>query len=117
MTSESLRSRTMPRARALYYAAELAYAQGDLANARSLYERSIATWRAIDDRRGLAQALHRLGEVSWSYGDAAGIRAVNEKAAALFQQVGDAGGLAGALRGQGKAVILAGNHALDGSLR
>ena len=116
VTSESMPSRTMPRARALYYAAELAYAEGDLADARSLYEGSIATLRAAGDRRSLAQALHRLGEVRWSYGEAAGIRAVNEEAAALFQEVGDAGGLAGALRGQGKAAILAGNHALARSL-
>jgi tetratricopeptide (TPR) repeat protein len=106
----------MPRARALYYAAELAYAEGDLAEARSRYKGSIATLRAAGDRRGLAQALHRLGEVRWSYGEAAQVHAVNEEAAALFQEVGDAGGLAGALRGQGKAAILAGDHALARSL-
>ena len=83
--SESMPPATMPRARALYYAAELAYAQGDLADARSLYERGIATLRAAGDRRGLAQALHRLGEVCWSYGETEGIRALNEEAAALFQ--------------------------------
>ncbi len=62
----------VPRARALYYAAELACAQGDLVESRPLYEGSVSTWRAVGDRRGLAQALHRLGEVLWSYGDAEG---------------------------------------------
>jgi tetratricopeptide (TPR) repeat protein len=104
------------RARALYYAAELAYAQGNLADARSLYEGSISTLRAVGDRRGLAQALHRLGEVLWSYGDAEGIRAVNEEAAPLFREARDTGGLAGALRGQGKAAILTGDHAHARSL-
>jgi predicted ATPase/DNA-binding XRE family transcriptional regulator len=112
----SAASHSEPRARALYYAAELAYAQGDLAQARTLYEGSVSTWRALGNRRGLAQALHRLGEVLWSYGDSAGVRAANDEAAALFQEVGDAVGLASALRGRAKAAILAGDHALARSL-
>ena len=112
----SVASHSEPRARALYYAAELAYAQGDLAQARALYEGSVSTWRALGDRRGLARALHRLGEVLWSYGDSAGVRAANDEAAALFREVGDAVGLASALRGRAKAAILTGDHALARSL-
>ena len=107
---------SVPRAAALYHAAELAHAQGDLVQARALYEASVWTWREVGHDGGLAQTLHRLGEVLWSYGDAEGIGAANEEAATLFRKVGNAHGLASALRGQAKAAILANDYSLTRSL-
>jgi non-specific serine/threonine protein kinase len=87
------------RAEALHEAANLAERQGDLAEARGLYERSLALRRALGDLRGVALTLHTLGITASDAGDYERAAELHEEAMAGFRQVGDEHGVAIALNG------------------
>jgi len=77
------------RAKALYGAGQLAFGQGDLAQAARLYGESLAAFRALDDRRGSAPVLAELGQVARTQGDHDRAVAFSEEALALGLEAGN----------------------------
>ncbi len=96
--------RTAARAKALFGAGVLAWAQGDHAAARAQLEESVAIWRALGERSGLAYALQFLGMELLTGDDLARARALTEESVALLRAVDDPAdhfGLASALASLG----------------
>jgi predicted ATPase/DNA-binding SARP family transcriptional activator len=93
------RAKSRNRARALYGAARLAYAQGENNKARTLVQDSVTIWRAVgaSGKQGLAHALVVLGWVARDEGDLADARTFYEEAVQLFRERQDRWGLAYAL--------------------
>ncbi len=74
--------------------------QSDFATARARLEESVAIWRELGDKRGLALALtvwNSLGWVSLREGRVADARALIEEGVALWRALGDRWSLAWAL--------------------
>jgi DNA-binding CsgD family transcriptional regulator len=97
-------ARTAARATALTGIGMLAFPQSDYAAARAALGESIAIWREIGDRRGLAQALLCLGWPLYVQGEYAAMRAAIEESVALFRSLGDEWGLAASLCSLGMAL-------------
>ena len=76
---------TAARAKVLAGAGHLAQNQGDYATARARFETSLALWREIGDKRGIATALNDLGWVAWRQGDYTVARALSEESLALWR--------------------------------
>ena len=94
-----------PSAKALYGAAKLAMARGDLAAARSQVEESLVVYRELGDRRGIATALDYLGHVLSMQGDISMVSQLTEEALVIFRQLNDKRGIAAALGGIGYSVL------------
>jgi len=82
-------ARTRARAAALYGSGVMAMFQGEASTARTRQEESIAIWRELGDKHGLANALFSLGEVVVNQGDERAALSILEECRVLFQQVGD----------------------------
>ncbi|GHO90357.1 hypothetical protein KSF_004050 [Reticulibacter mediterranei] len=67
------------RGRALCILATLARYQGDFAIATAAAEESLAIFRAVDDRAGIAGSLYRSGYIAWMRGDSDTARACYEE--------------------------------------
>ena len=89
------------RARLLNAAGVLARTHGDNPPARSFFEESLAIYRRLGDRGGLANALHNLGSVIRYEGDYERAAVLLDESVALWRVVGDRWGLAHALTIQG----------------
>jgi DNA-binding CsgD family transcriptional regulator len=74
------------RAMVLHGAASLADIQHDHVEARSLIEASVALWRTVGHRRGLASSLSQLGELARHSGDRAAARQACEEALAIYAE-------------------------------
>ncbi len=77
------------RAKALLAAARLALIQSNFDQGVMLAQQSLALFRELGDRRGIALALDRLGMAAWRRGDFATARVLMEEDLALFKEVGD----------------------------
>jgi predicted ATPase/class 3 adenylate cyclase len=86
------------RAKALYQAGILVHSQGDFQRASELNEQSLALYRSLDDRAGIARASYLFGMLNWSKGDYAAARAVLEESLQMFRDSKDLWGIASALR-------------------
>jgi hypothetical protein len=98
------------RARALHWAAGLAFAQGDFAAAQEPDEQSVAIYRELGDQRGLAYGLHLSGAIVGQRGGLEALPAL-EESVKLFRAVGDHWGLALATSGLGDGAMLSGGLA------
>jgi predicted ATPase len=98
------------RAKALNSAGKLALFQGDTPAAYSLQEESVALWRKVGDRRGLAYALRELAPAAWRQGDLTQALTAIEGSVALFRLVDDKRGLAGAIFWQGYLYYVVGDY-------
>lgn len=78
-------------ARALFAAANMAFVQSDYKRAVALCEGSLALYRELGDKRGIALSLYPLGNVAWSRGNMALARTLKEEALALYRELGDTG--------------------------
>ena len=76
------------RAKALYAAANLAFAQSNYERAEALSEESLALFRELGDQPGIALSLRVLGNVAWVRGATARARSLLEEAVALARAVG-----------------------------
>jgi predicted ATPase len=103
-------ARTAERARALHWAAGLAFAQGDFIAAQEPDEQSVAIYRELGDQRGLAYGLHLSGAIVGQRGGPESLPAL-EDSVRLFRAVGDRWGLALAVSGLGDGVMLTGDLA------
>src|SRR5437763_17100 len=77
------------RAKALLAASNLIFVQSDYERAKVLSEESLALYRELEDRHGIAYSLYRLGNVAWVRGDTAAARSLIGEALALFREVDD----------------------------
>jgi DNA-binding CsgD family transcriptional regulator/tetratricopeptide (TPR) repeat protein len=77
------------QAKALIFAAYLAFIQGDYERAEPLFAESLALYRELEDQHGIAFALSMLGSVTWTKGQMATARTLTEEALALARQVDD----------------------------
>jgi predicted ATPase/DNA-binding winged helix-turn-helix (wHTH) protein len=89
------------RAKVLTGAGHLAHNQGDYAAARALFAESLALWREIGNKRGIASALNDLGWMAWRQGDYTTTRALSAESLALWQELGETQGIATALTNLG----------------
>src|SRR5205823_12134062 len=91
------------RARALLGAGLLAYEQSDLAAAETLFDESLALFRSLNDRQGIALLLAKLGMVARVQCDFARAAHLNEASLALAHELGDRPVVAFALLDRGTA--------------
>jgi predicted ATPase/transcriptional regulator with XRE-family HTH domain len=84
---------TVARARALRGLGRLAFFQGDIYPARALLEESIALWRTLGDKLGLAHTLYELPDLLHIQGEKMQVEYV-EEAIRLYREAGNAQGLA-----------------------
>jgi tetratricopeptide (TPR) repeat protein len=96
---------TAARAAALYGAAELAAAQGDLAAAGWLYAECLEIRQALGDRQGIADTLCQWGYVANRKGDRVAARALFGQSEAIYREINDRGGLAHVLKCIGAAAL------------
>jgi DNA-binding CsgD family transcriptional regulator/tetratricopeptide (TPR) repeat protein len=100
--------RTVRRAKALHGAGMLASRQGHPA-ARSLAEESVAIFRELADKRGLAEALDGLARSIYLQNGEIAIRRLREESLALACEVGDPWLLANAQRNSGDTLSSGGD--------
>jgi len=77
------------RAKALLAAARLAFIQSHYDQGEALAYESLALFRELGDRRGIALSLDRLGMAAWRRGDFRAARVLMEEDLPLFKEVGD----------------------------
>lgn len=82
------------RARALTAAGVLAFFQGVPAHAKERCEESLALFRTLDDKQGMATCLYRLGQIAWMTSHWEEARTRIEEAQALFSEAGFQQGIA-----------------------
>ncbi len=99
------------RARAMNGAGSLAASQGDFAQARTLYEGSLALQQALGDRQGAARALTNLGNVAAHQGDYARARVLLEQGLTLRRALDDKPGIALTLDSLGNLAMWEGDYA------
>jgi predicted ATPase len=102
------------RADALWGAAVLAEAQGDLEAARRFHEESLALRREIGDPDRIARSLVGLGVLARQRGDLKEARSLLQEALEALQRAGDASEAAGVLLQLGVIRVLEGDYAEAG---
>jgi tetratricopeptide (TPR) repeat protein len=85
------------RARALLAAARLAFVQSNYHRGEALAQESLALFRELGDKWGIALALDRLGMAAWRRGNFAAARVLMEEDLALFREIDDQNRVAWAL--------------------
>ena len=96
------------RGRALNGAGMLAYRMGDFTHARVLLEESLALFRRVEDRRGIAAALGNLGHIPAAQGQFTDARDLYAEALALWRAEGNEAGAAYSLIGLGNVAASVG---------
>jgi tetratricopeptide (TPR) repeat protein len=102
------------RAPALHSQGLLAARKGDNAAARALHGESLALFRAIGDREGIARSLNGVGNVALSEDDHAAARAAFEESLAISRDVDDPQGIAASLDDLALVALNEGNHSAAG---
>jgi predicted ATPase/class 3 adenylate cyclase/Tfp pilus assembly protein PilF len=110
------------RANVLRGAGYLARQQGDYVRAKALHEKSLAVFREIDDKLGIARELATLGEILWIKGDPKTAVLFNQESLALHYEMGNKEGVAASLEHLGVVARDRGDYAqardlLDESLK
>ena len=95
------------RAKALTGAGGLAYAQGDYAPAQTCYEASLALFRELGDRRGVASSTNVLGVLAEILEDSTRANSLYQEALALFRELGDRVNVARILNNLGQPRMIA----------
>lgn len=111
LLATTLEEPTVARARALHGDAGLADRQGDLAAAASQCARSLAIYRALDNRSGVAALLRGSGSVARSQGDYALARTLLEEGLEIERSEGSAQGQALILNELANIQLMQGQHA------
>jgi predicted ATPase/class 3 adenylate cyclase len=90
-------ARTAARAKALQAAGGFANQQGEYAEARALYEESLAIYRELGDVPGIGRVLVSLGILARYEGNHMAARSLLEESLELLEQAGDSEAMAAAL--------------------
>ena len=112
LSTDVARGRTAAHAKLLARASELAYRQSDYAATVELAEESLAIYRDVDDRQGIASVLIKLGNAATEAGDYETAAGYLEEALAIWQQLDDEHGTARALISLGWAALRPGDYEL-----
>jgi non-specific serine/threonine protein kinase len=112
MAQPGAKAPTLARARAVLWAATLAYLQSDFAATRALAEEGLAISRGLgpEGRASTARALALLGELRAEIGDYEAMPAYFEESLALFKELEDKPGKASLLMHFGLAAMRAGEY-------
>ncbi|HXF81871.1 MAG TPA: tetratricopeptide repeat protein, partial [bacterium] len=98
------------RARGLYWAGELAWEVGDTPRAVAALQESVALFRRLHHRAGIAAALNTLAVVLYRKGEYAPARAAVDESLGIARALGDAGATAFALLVRGIIARLQGDY-------
>jgi predicted ATPase len=109
-------ARTELRARALSAAGDLAFNQGDFAQARIYYEEGLAICREVGSERGTAAHLDGLACVAWRQGDYAVARSLFEASIQMYRELGDSDRVIGMLNSLGNVDYYQSDYASASSL-
>ncbi|HLO27767.1 MAG TPA: tetratricopeptide repeat protein [Anaerolineales bacterium] len=112
LSIEAAQGRTAARAKLLTRNAELAYRQSDYAATVELAEESLAIYRELGDKQGIASVLIKLGNAATEAGDYATASEYLEEALTIWQELDDKHGIARALISSGWAVLRSGDYQL-----
>jgi predicted ATPase/class 3 adenylate cyclase len=77
------------RAKALLAAARLSFMQSDYDRGEALAQESLALFRELGDKRGIALSLNRLGIAAWRRADFPTARVLMEEDLALYRELGN----------------------------
>ena len=81
-------------AKAIAVFADLSYRQGNYISSFMAFDESLAIWRDVDDKRGIAFSLRGLGNVHLARGNLALARSLYEQSLQICHEMGDRNGLA-----------------------
>ena len=112
--SQAAGASPIARAKALNAAGNLAMVRGEYEPARAFHEESLALWRGLGDRGGIATALYYLARVVLAQGDYAAARAPAEESLALRRALNDRWGMAVSLNFLGEVARAQGDYAAAG---
>jgi tetratricopeptide (TPR) repeat protein len=112
LATKAAQEQTAARARLLARAAELAYRQSDYPATTSFAGESLAIYRKVGDKQGMASALIKLGNAAAEVGDYPSASGYLEEALAIWRELGDKHGTARALISLGWAALRPGNYPL-----
>jgi len=112
LLTEPARGRTAARARILTRAAELAYRQSDYSATMSFAGESLAIFREVGDRQGIASALVKLGNAATEMGDYATASGYLEEALKTWRELEDKHGIARTLISSGWVALRSGKYGL-----
>lgn len=104
--------RTAARARLLARAAELAYRQSDFPATTSFAEESLAIYREVGDRQGIASALIKLGNAATEKGNYVTASGFLEEALKTWRELEDKHGIARALISSAWVALRSGQYGL-----
>lgn len=104
--------RTAARARLLARAAELAYRQSDFPATTSFAEESLAIYREVGDRQGIASALIKLGNAATEKGNFVTASGFLEEALKTWRELEDKHGIARALISSAWVALRSGQYGL-----
>jgi predicted ATPase/class 3 adenylate cyclase len=104
------------RAKALLAAARLTFMQSDYDRGTALAQASLALFRGLGDKRGIALALNRLGVAAWRHADYPSARALMEEDLALYRELENSDRIAWSLFGLGLLHIKLGEYSRAGAL-
>jgi len=112
LLTDPAQGRTAARARLLARAAELAYRQSDYPATASFAGESLAIYREVGDKQGIASALVKLGNAATELGDYATASGFLEEALMIWRDLEDKHGIARALISLGWAALRPGDYPL-----
>jgi len=116
LSQEAAGPQTPARARALNAVGHMAFDQGDYTAARAFYEESLAIFRKLGDKQGIALSLGNLGNVAYSQGAYATARALFEQGLPELRESGNKWGVAGSLNSLGNVAKDQGEYTRASSL-
>jgi predicted ATPase/class 3 adenylate cyclase len=99
------------RAKALLAAARLSFMQSDYDRGKALAQESLALFRELGDKRGIALSLNRLGIAAWRRADFPTARVLMEEDLALYRELGNPDRIAWSLFALGLLNIKQGEYA------
>jgi len=102
---------TVVRAKALNAAGMLALNQDDYDVGEAFCTESLALFRQLGDKPGIALTLYRLGLLAWWKGQYPAARSLEEEALAFYRELGDKGGAADPLLILSRLALVQRNHA------
>lgn len=98
------------RARALLVAARLSFMQSNYHRGKALAQESLAIFRELGDKRGIALSLNRLGIAAWRQADFPTARILMEEDLALYRELGNPDRIAWSLFALGLVNIKQGEY-------
>jgi predicted ATPase/class 3 adenylate cyclase len=107
LTAALVDSATVPaalRTKALTGASVLSFIQGDYKQAKQFSAESLALFRTLDDKRGIANTLSNLGAMATEHSDYAEAKPLLAESLALRREIGDTWGIAAALNNLARAI-------------